>query len=57
MFEYRLFFFDRLGRLLHAHEFEAADEKAATRIAESWREGRGMELWQHDTKVRTWEAD
>jgi hypothetical protein len=26
------------------------------RIAEAWREGRGMELWQRDRKIQRWEC-
>ncbi|HWJ38562.1 MAG TPA: hypothetical protein VNR86_07370 [Sphingomicrobium sp.] len=54
MKEYRLFFFDGSHRLTMAHEFEADDDVQASRIAESWREGRQMELWQRDRKVRCW---
>jgi len=52
---YRLFFFDRAGHIEKAHEFEGADDEAAVRIAQGWREGRRMELWQRDRRVRRWE--
>lgn len=54
MQEYRLFFFDGDGRLTAAHEFHAADDADAARRAESGREGRRMELWQRERKVRSW---
>ena len=55
MLEYRLFFFDGNGRLNRApHEFAAHDDDEATIIAEAWREGRKMELWQGDRRLRCW---
>ena len=54
MNEYRLFFFDNSHRLTMAHQFEAGDDARAIRIAEGWREGRKMELWQRDRKVHCW---
>jgi hypothetical protein len=48
-----LFFFES-GRLVTAHEFVAADDARAMRIAEGWREGRQLELWQRERKVRSW---
>jgi hypothetical protein len=57
MLQYRLFFFDALGRLTHAHEFEAPDDDQALRIAKAWQEGRSMELWCRDRRVRRWQAD
>jgi hypothetical protein len=57
LLHYRLYFFNGPGRFLKVHEFEAPEDDAAVRIAEAWREGRGMELWQRDRKVRRWESD
>ena len=54
MHEYRLFFFDGDGRLTMAHQFHADGDSQAVRIAESWREGRKMELWEHERRVRCW---
>lgn len=54
MKEYRLFFFDHSHRLTMVHEFHAADEAQAIRIAEGWREGRPMELWERDRRVQCW---
>lgn len=51
---YRLFFFDRQTHIDRAHEFEARDDQAAMRIAKGWREGRRMELWQRDRRVKVW---
>ena len=53
--EYRLFFFDDDGRLSRApHEFTASDDREAIAISEAWREGRKMELWQRDHRLRCW---
>jgi hypothetical protein len=51
---YRLFFFDGAGHIERAHEFEAAGDERAIGIAEGWQEGRIMELWQRNRKVREW---
>jgi hypothetical protein len=53
--EYRLFFFDGAARLTVAHEFLASDNAEALRIAEGWREGRQMELWNGGSKIRCWD--
>lgn len=52
---YRLFFFDGAGHISKSHEFLASDDKAALKVAEGWREGRKMELWQRDRRVKRWE--
>jgi hypothetical protein len=54
---YRLYFLDGAGRFTHAHDFFAEGDERAVRIAEGWREGRGMELWQQHRKVRRWESE
>lgn len=54
---YRLFFFDGAGRLVKAHEFEATDDSAAIAVSESWREGRRMELWHRDRRIKQWWDD
>ena len=53
---YRLFLFDGAAHIERAHEFEAPDDEAAIRISEAWREGRGMELWQRDRRLKVWAA-
>ena len=53
--QYRLYFLDGLGRIEKRHEFEAPDDEAAIRISEGWREGRRMELWQRDRRVKRWD--
>jgi hypothetical protein len=54
---YRLYFMDRFtGHIDHFREFEAEDDDAALGIAEDWREGRPMELWNRQRKVKRWDA-
>ena len=53
-YQYRLYFLDGAGHISKSHEFFAANEDAAIRIAEGWREGRAMELWSRDRKVKSW---
>jgi len=55
--QYRLYFLDGVGHITTSHEFFAYDDEAATTIADGWREGRAMELWSHDRKVRAWSSD
>jgi hypothetical protein len=55
MQQYRIYFIDGAGGLARApHEFTAADDDDAVRIAEAWREGRRMELWQYGRRIRCW---
>ena len=51
---YRLYFLDGLGHIERVHEFRAVNDEAAIRLCEAWREGRRMELWQRERKVRAW---
>jgi hypothetical protein len=58
MLDYRLYFLDSATRhIIRSFEFEASDDEQAARIAEAWREGRALELWNGARKLRTWEAD
>ena len=53
---YRLYFMDpSSGHIDHFREFEAADDEAAMSIAERWREGCPMELWNRERKLKHWE--
>ena len=54
---YGLFFFTGDMHIDRAHEFEAADDAAAIKISEAWREGRKMELWQRGRLVRRWDIE
>ena len=54
---YRLYFFDRFsGHIDHFREFEAADDAAALEQAEGWIDGRAMELWHRERRLRRWES-
>jgi hypothetical protein len=53
--QYRLFFLNGAGHIDRVHEFEADDDEAAIKISEGWREGRRMELWRRDRKVKRWD--
>jgi hypothetical protein len=57
MLYYRLYFMHRFdGHIDHCREFEAADDGAALAIAEGWREGGPMELWNLRRKLKRWDA-
>lgn len=55
--QYRLYFFNELGHFSKSHEFFADDDAAAIKVAEGWREGRRMELWTRDRKVKSWASN
>lgn len=55
MLYYRVYFMDRYsGHIDHFREFEASDDADALMIAESWRNGRPMELWNRHRKLKHW---
>jgi hypothetical protein len=57
MHYYRLYFMDRTGAHIdHFREFEADDDMAALDVAKGWRDGRPMELWSRNRKVKRWET-
>ena len=51
---YRLYFLDGAGHITQSHEFFATNDQAAAKIAEGWREGRRMELWERARLVKIW---
>lgn len=58
MLYYRLYFLDRFsGHIDHYREFEAEDDATAMAIAEDWREGGPMELWNLRRKLRHWDEE
>jgi hypothetical protein len=58
MLYYRLYFFDRFsGHIDHFREFEAESDVAATGLAEGWADGRPMELWNRDRRLKRWPGD
>ena len=42
-------------RIVSSHEFFAADDESAIRIAEASRDGRKIELWQRARVVKIWD--
>jgi hypothetical protein len=55
MGQYRLYYLDSVDRLISkSFEFEAADDAAAMRLADGFREGRPVELWRGTTKLKSW---
>ena len=57
MLYYRLYFFDCFsGHIDHFREFEAPNDAAAMALAEGWRDGRPMELWNRERRLRRWEG-
>lgn len=56
MLYYRLYYFDRFsGHIDHFREFEAADDAAAIAIADQWNDGRPMELWNRQRRLKRWD--
>ena len=56
MLYYRLYFFDRFsGHIDHFREFEAESDAAAMDVAEGWGDGRPMELWNRDRRLKRWD--
>jgi len=55
MGQYRLYYLDSVDRMIsRSFEFEADSDEAAVRLAESFREGRPVELWRGTSKLKTW---
>jgi hypothetical protein len=53
--EYRLYFLDGAGHIHTSHEFEAKDDEHAIQLAQGWREGRRIELWEGSRLVLHWD--
>ena len=57
MLYYRLYYFDRFsGHIDHFREFEADSDSAAIAQAELWSDGRPMELWNRERRLKQWES-
>jgi hypothetical protein len=58
MLYYRLYFFDRFsGHIDHFREFEAESDDAAVALADGWSDGRAMELWNRDRRLKRWQSE
>lgn len=56
MLYYRLYYFDRFsGHIDHFREFEADDDHSALALAAAWSDGRCMELWNRERRLRRWD--
>ncbi len=54
---FRLYYFDRFsGHIDHFREFDAEDDGAAIAVAERWNDGRPMELWNRERRLKQWES-
>jgi len=55
MLYYRLYFFDGFsGHIDHFREFEAESDDAAIALSDGWVDGRAMELWNRDRRLKRW---
>jgi hypothetical protein len=51
--DFRLYFLGRGGRIVEARNLDCEDDEAAILAVEGQRDGRAMELWRRDRRVRT----
>jgi hypothetical protein len=57
MLYYRLYYFDGFsGHIDHFREFEAEGDAAAIMLAEGWSDGRSMELWNRQRRLKRWDS-
>ena len=52
MLDYRLYFLDGAGHIQGVVEFDCADDEEAIALAQTYADGRAMELWRRDRWVR-----
>jgi hypothetical protein len=57
MLDYRLYFLDAAGHIQGVVEFDCADDADAVALAETYADGRPMELWRRDRWVRRLRGD
>ena len=50
--DFRLYFLDKHDRIVEARDLECEDDEAAIRIVEVEGDGRAMELWRRDRRIR-----
>ena len=54
---FRLYYFDRFsGHIDHFREFDAEDDGAAVAVAQRWNDGRPMELWNRERRLKQWDC-
>lgn len=54
--DYRLYFLSPDGRIRQAVELQCRDDDAAIRLAETHADGRAMELWSLERRVKEFAA-
>jgi hypothetical protein len=57
MLDYRLYFLDDAGHIQGVVEFDCADDAEAVALAQTYADGRPMELWRRDRWVRRLPGD
>lgn len=58
MLYYRLYYFDGFsGHIDHFREFEAEDDGSALSLADDWSDGRCMELWNRERRLKRWDSE
>jgi hypothetical protein len=50
--DFRLYYLDKRDRIVEARELECMDDDDAIRAVEAQRDGRAMELWRRDRRIR-----
>jgi hypothetical protein len=50
--DFRLYFLDKRDRIVEARDLECEDDDDAIRAVETQRDGRAMELWRRDRRIR-----
>jgi hypothetical protein len=57
MLDYRLYFLDEAGHIQGVVEFDSADDDEAIAHAQTYADGRAMELWRRDRWIRRFNGD
>ena len=52
MLDFRLYYLDKRDRIVEARDLECMDDDDAIRAVEAQRDGRAMELWRRDRRIR-----
>ncbi|HEY2050967.1 MAG TPA: hypothetical protein VGH03_16635 [Caulobacteraceae bacterium] len=50
--DFRLYFLNQRDHIVEARNLECVDDEAAVEAVESHRDGRAMELWRRDRRIR-----
>jgi hypothetical protein len=55
--EYTLYFLDETGRVAQSHYLICTTESAAMDEAQKMKDGRSMEIWQHERRIAELDKD